>query len=191
MRVADESSAITGPLKVSSTLAVRETVASAAGVADTSWVCADAAKGRAAVTRAAANAAVTMDFIAISRELSLEYAACPNAPHAAAMRGLPVSRVTGDMNGGSMVMHTDIDDALAGLAAVSAHRGLSGLEDRVLGAIASRRTDAIGARTTLAAASLALALGVASNAVPVDDAATSLSPLGASLMLAPSTLLAG
>ncbi len=88
-------------------------------------------------------------------------------------------------------MHTDIDDALAGLAAVSAHRGLSGLEDRVLGAIASRRTDAIGARTTLAAASLALALGVASNAVPVDDAATSLSPLGASLMLAPSTLLAG
>lgn len=90
-------------------------------------------------------------------------------------------------------MGTNIDDALARLASDTPHRGLAGLEDRVLSAIASQPAAGIGAGTTLAAVGLALALGVFSNVVPSAgaQAATTLSPFGAPSPLAPSTLLAG
>lgn len=90
-------------------------------------------------------------------------------------------------------MHTNIDDALARLATQSPHRGLTGLEDRVLGAIAHQPAVTIGAGTTLAAVGLALALGVFSNVVPSTEAqaAPTLSPFGAPSPFAPSTLLGG
>ncbi|PKP94959.1 MAG: hypothetical protein CVT77_00725 [Alphaproteobacteria bacterium HGW-Alphaproteobacteria-16] len=88
-------------------------------------------------------------------------------------------------------MQTNIDDALQRLATGTPHRGLAGLEDRVLSAIAQQPVGGFGAGTTLGAMGLALALGVFSNVVPSTDAqaAPVLSPLGASSPLAPSTLL--
>lgn len=90
-------------------------------------------------------------------------------------------------------MGTNIDDALARLASETPHRGLDGLEDRVLSAITSQPAVSIGAGTTLTAVGLALMLGVFSNIVPSADAqaAPPLSPLGASGPLVASTLLAG
>lgn len=88
-------------------------------------------------------------------------------------------------------MNTNIDDALARLAADAPHRGLAGLEDRVLSAIASQPTATIGTGTALVAMGLALTLGVFSNVVPASDAqaAPALAPLGAPGPLAPSSLL--
>ena len=89
-------------------------------------------------------------------------------------------------------MTIDLDDALSRLATGAPHPGLSGLEDRVMGAIASPRAASIGAGATLAAIGFALALGTMSNLAPVSAArASSLSPLGAPSALAPSTLLGG
>jgi hypothetical protein len=88
-------------------------------------------------------------------------------------------------------MHTNLDDALQRMATEAPHRGLAGLEDRVLGAISQQPVAGFGVSTTLGAVGLALALGVFSNVVPSTDAqaAPMLSPLGASSALAPSTLL--
>ena len=88
-------------------------------------------------------------------------------------------------------MNTNIDDALARLASDAPHRGLAGLEDRVLSAIASQPAATIGAATAFMAIGLALTLGIFSNVVPAADAqaATALSPLGAPSPLAPSSLL--
>jgi hypothetical protein len=90
-------------------------------------------------------------------------------------------------------MGMNIDDALASLAGIAPHRGLVGLEDRVLGAIANRAVSGLGAGATMTAISLSLALGVASNVMPSfgAQAAPALSPLGAPSPLAPSTLLVG
>ena len=89
-------------------------------------------------------------------------------------------------------MTIDLDDALSRLASGAPHRGLAGLEDRVLGAIASSRATGIGAGATLAAMGFALALGAMSNLAPASEArASPLSPLGAPSALAPSTLLGG
>lgn len=90
-------------------------------------------------------------------------------------------------------MGMNIDDALERLATDAPHRSLTGLEDRVLGAIAPQVASGPGAGATLTAIGLALALGVASNVVPSSDAqaAPTLSPFGAPSPLAPSTLLAG
>ena len=89
-------------------------------------------------------------------------------------------------------MTIDLDDALSRLATGAPHPGLSGLEDRVMGAIASPRAASIGAGATLAAIGFALALGTMSNLAPASAArASSLSPLGAPSALAPSTLLGG
>ena len=89
-------------------------------------------------------------------------------------------------------MTIDLDDALSRLASGAPHRGLAGLEDRVLGAIASPRAAGIGAGATLAAMGFALALGAASNLAPASEArASPLSPLGVPSALAPSTLLGG
>lgn len=88
-------------------------------------------------------------------------------------------------------MNTNIDDALARLASDAPHRGLMGLEDRVLSAIASQPAATIGTGTALMAMGLALTLGVFSNVVPAANAQTSsvLAPLGAPGPLAPSSLL--
>lgn len=89
-------------------------------------------------------------------------------------------------------MNSNIDDALARLASDAPHRGLAGLEDRVLTAIASQPATTIGTGTALVAMGLALTLGVFSNVVPTADAqaaAPALSPLGAPSPLAPSSLL--
>lgn len=88
-------------------------------------------------------------------------------------------------------MNTNIDDALARLASDAPYRGLAGLEDRVLIAIASQPAASIGAGTALMAVGLALTLGVFSNIVPAThaQAAPALSPLGAPSPLAPSSLL--
>jgi len=89
-------------------------------------------------------------------------------------------------------MTIDLDDALSRLASGAPHRGLAGLEDRVLGALASPRAAGIGAGATLAAMGFALALGTVSNLAPVSEArASPLSPLGVPSALAPSTLLGG
>jgi len=89
-------------------------------------------------------------------------------------------------------MTIDLDDALSRLATGAPHRGLIGLEDRVLGAIASPRTTGIGAGVTLAAMGFALVLGAMSNLAPASEArASSLSPVGAPSALAPSALLGG
>ena len=89
-------------------------------------------------------------------------------------------------------MTIDLDDALSRLASGAPHRGLTGLEDRVLGAIASPRAVGIGAGATLAAMGFALALGAMSNLAPASEArASPLSPLGVPSALAPSTLLGG
>lgn len=91
-------------------------------------------------------------------------------------------------------MNNDIDSALARFAGAEPHAGLTGLEDRVMSAIASRPSPsglAIG--TTLSAAAFALMLGIVSNAVPSSEAraASPLAPLGAPSPLAPSSLLLG
>jgi len=88
-------------------------------------------------------------------------------------------------------MNTNIDDALARLASDAPHRGLSGLEVRVLSAIASQPAATISMGTALVAMGLALTLGVFSNVVPAADAqaAPALSPLGVTSPLAPSSLL--
>ncbi|OHT18832.1 hypothetical protein [Edaphosphingomonas haloaromaticamans] len=88
-------------------------------------------------------------------------------------------------------MNTNIDDALARLASDAPYRGLTGLEDRVLSAIARQPAAAIGTGTALITMGLALTLGVFSNVVPAADAqaAPALSPLGAPSPLAPSSLL--
>ena len=89
-------------------------------------------------------------------------------------------------------MTIDLDDALSRLASGAPHRGLAGLEDRVLGAIASPQATTIGAGATLAAMGFALALGTVSNLAPASEArASPLSPLGVPSALAPSTLLGG
>lgn len=90
-------------------------------------------------------------------------------------------------------MSINIDEALVRLASSTPHDGLAGLEDRVLGAIASQPAAGVGTGTTLAAVGLALALGVFSNVVPSAgaQAAANLAPFGAPSPLAPSTLLAG
>ncbi len=89
-------------------------------------------------------------------------------------------------------MNFNIDDALARLASDAPHRGLTGLEDRVLSAIASQPAATIGTGTALVAVGLALTLGVVSNVVPAAEvqAAPVLAPLGAPGPLAPSSLLA-
>lgn len=88
-------------------------------------------------------------------------------------------------------MNINIDDALARLAADAPHRGLAGLEDRVLSALSAQPAASIGAGTAFIAAGLALTLGVFSNIIPAADAqaAPVLSPLGAPSPLAPSSLL--
>ena len=89
-------------------------------------------------------------------------------------------------------MTIDLDDALSRLASGTPHRGLAGLEDRVLGAIATPRAVHIGAGATLAAMAFAVALGTVSNLAPPSEArASPLSPLGVPSALAPSTLLGG
>ena len=89
-------------------------------------------------------------------------------------------------------MTIDLDDALSRLASGAPHRGLVGLEDRVLAAIAGPRTTGIGAGVTLAAMGFALVVGAMSNLAPASEAlASPLSPLGAPSALAPSTLLGG
>jgi hypothetical protein len=90
-------------------------------------------------------------------------------------------------------MHTNIDDALAHLAAQPPHPGLAGLEGRILAVIEHQPAATIGAGATMAAVGLALALGVFSNIVPSTEAQASptLSPFGAPSPLAPSTLLGG
>jgi len=89
-------------------------------------------------------------------------------------------------------MTIDLDDTLSRLASGTPHPGLSGLEDRVIGAIASPRTASIGAGATLSAMGLALVLGAMSNFAPASEArASPLTPLGVSSALAPSTLLGG
>ncbi len=89
-------------------------------------------------------------------------------------------------------MTIDLDDALSRLASGAPHRGLIGLEDRVLGAIGSGRAANMGAGVTLAAMGFALTLGAFSNLAPGSEApAFALSPLGTPPALAPSTLLGG
>lgn len=89
-------------------------------------------------------------------------------------------------------MTTDLDDMLFRLASGAPHRGLAGLEDRVLDTIGSRYAVHIGTGATLAAMAFALALGVASNFAPGSEAqGSALAPLGVPSALAPSTLLVG
>lgn len=90
-------------------------------------------------------------------------------------------------------MRMNIDDALTRLASGTPHSGLDGMEERVLGAIASQPATGHGTGATLAAAGLALALGVFSNIVPSANAhaAPTLAPFGAPSPLAPSSLLVG
>lgn len=89
-------------------------------------------------------------------------------------------------------MTIDLDDALSRLASGAPHHGLVGLEDRVMGAIGSRRAVHIGVGATLAAMAFALALGAFSNLAPGSEApGSALAPLGAPSALAPSTLLVG
>lgn len=88
-------------------------------------------------------------------------------------------------------MGTNIDDALTRLASLEPHAGLAGMEDRVLDAIGRTPARGGGLGATIAAVTLALVLGVASNVVPSThaQAAQSLSPFGAPSPLAPSALL--
>jgi hypothetical protein len=89
-------------------------------------------------------------------------------------------------------MRATIDDALTGLAAGAPHPGLTGLEDRVLDAIAAQPAGArIGAGATLMAVGLALTIGVFSNVVaPAGGrSVATVSPVGAPSALAPSMLL--
>lgn len=90
-------------------------------------------------------------------------------------------------------MRMNIDDALARLAAGTPHSGLAGMEERVLEAISHQPAPSHGTGATLAAAGLALVLGVLSNIVPSThaQAAQSLAPFGAPGPLAPSSLLVG
>ena len=89
-------------------------------------------------------------------------------------------------------MNNDIDSALARFAGAEPHAGLTGLESRVMSAIASRPSSsglAMGA--SLSAAVFALGLDIVSNAVPPAEARASspLAPFGAPSPLAPSSLL--
>lgn len=90
-------------------------------------------------------------------------------------------------------MRMNIDDALTRLASDTPHSGLAGMEERVLNAITSQPAPSHSTGATLAAAGLALALGVFSNIVPSThaQAAQSLAPFGALSPLAPSSLLVG
>lgn len=90
-------------------------------------------------------------------------------------------------------MGMNIDEALARLGSDTPHGGLSGLEDRVLDAIASQPVAGIGAGTTLSAVGLALVFGVFSNAVPSAnaEAAPALSPPGGSSPLVPPPVSTG
>lgn len=89
-------------------------------------------------------------------------------------------------------MTTDIDAALRRLT-VADHPGLAALDETILGRIHERgRADAgFGAPMIAVAAFGAIALGVTAGTFqPAPAAAASLSPLGPSAPLAPSTLLA-
>lgn len=88
-------------------------------------------------------------------------------------------------------MNSNIDDALSRIAAMEAHPGLVGLEDRVMLVLAAQPPRGLALGATLGAAAFALSLGLASNAVPSTEArATSASaPFGAPGPLAPSSLL--
>ncbi|MDQ2878578.1 MAG: hypothetical protein M3R41_05845 [Pseudomonadota bacterium] len=89
-------------------------------------------------------------------------------------------------------MTTDIDAALRRLT-VADHPGLAALEDTIVARIRERgRADAaFGAPMIALAAFGAIALGVTAGTFPPAPAtAVSLSPLGPSAALAPSTLLA-
>jgi hypothetical protein len=90
-------------------------------------------------------------------------------------------------------MSEHIDEVLARLSAGAEHPGLDGLEDRVFSAIGRESTRMAGARATLSAGAFALLLGAVSNLAPTADAeaAAIISPFGASMPLAPSTLLIG
>lgn len=87
----------------------------------------------------------------------------------------------------------DLDKALARLAGAPVPVALDGLEAQVLARIGARPTIAragleIGVATTIAA----LAIGVMGAGMPATAGqAASLSPLGGSSPLAPSTLLVG
>lgn len=87
----------------------------------------------------------------------------------------------------------DLDEALARLAGAPAPAALDGIEARVLARIGARPTVAragfgVGVATTI----VALGIGVAGAGMPATAGqAGSLSPLGGSSPLAPSTLLIG
>ena len=89
-------------------------------------------------------------------------------------------------------MIINLDDTLSRLTSGAPHPGLSGLEERVIGAIARPRTASFGAGGTLSAIGLALAIGFMSNLAPASEArASPISPLGVPSTFAPSTLLGG
>lgn len=85
----------------------------------------------------------------------------------------------------------EIDEALARLARAPVPSALDGLEARVLARITTPRAAQAGMGVGLVAIA-ALAIGMVGAGVPASPGATaSLSPLGMSSPLAPSTLLAG
>jgi hypothetical protein len=92
-------------------------------------------------------------------------------------------------------MQDDLDRALAKLAAIPTDARVEGLDAAVMARIASDAGDARrGARLGVAAAFGALAMGVIGSttiAAPNPARGPALAPFGASVPLAPSTLLAG
>ena len=87
---------------------------------------------------------------------------------------------------------TDLDAALATLARAPLHPGLGSIDDAVLAGLGARLSrGGISNGSLGVAACAALAIGIAGATLPEEPArAASLTPLGAPLVLAPSTLLA-
>lgn len=87
---------------------------------------------------------------------------------------------------------TDLDAALATLARAPLHHGLGSIDDAVLAGLGARLSQGGISNGSLgAAAGLALLIGVAGAVLPdKPTGAAPLTPLGAPLVLAPSTLLA-
>ena len=86
---------------------------------------------------------------------------------------------------------TDLDTALATLARAPLHPRLGSIDDAVLAGLAARLSQGGISNGSLGvAACAALAIGIAGAALPDQpNSGSSLTPLGAPLGLAPSTLL--
>lgn len=87
-------------------------------------------------------------------------------------------------------MTTDIPAALALLARTAPHADLHGFEDQVLGAVRSRRQQAVAGRVMLGLVSVAALMGLGGALAPVEPVhAAPMAPFGTPHALAPSSLL--